>query len=453
MFIQCQNCQATYKIDEEKVPDQNTFVRCSKCDAPISLNRQEQSALSRQKPHKIVDCPSCGTRYSIPLEKLTDGVIPVRCGKCSHEFDVSADDPQQESMPDAALFGDMDDDVSMDNIDIPEENKIEVDGLFDEDDERDDSFDEAAGFGGLDDFEDPELEDDINDATTGPTEAYLESVDLSVDAGEERDEESELDDISSAEREDLFLKPSTIESMDDGAAGQLDPHADHWPDIHDETESIEAELDDFVELDELGDISDSADDDAENPLELQEMTGKRGSRRVWIVSLLVLLFAILGAAGWFYLQTDPALTTTPPVETFSKQSRLKILEPLNGRFVSNETTGSKIFMLEGKIRNNYDNGSRINWVEVKGSLFDRNQQMLSEATTYAGKILSPETLQQASAAELTAIRAETSNVMDLELESAETVPFQILFFDVDDNIQKLQAQISRFSRKQVSQAQ
>lgn len=105
-------------------------------------------------------------------------------------------------------------------------------------------------------------------------------------------------------------------------------------------------------------------------------------------------------------------------------------------------------MLEGEIRNDYAAGTTINWIEVKGVLFDKNKTVLSESTTYAGKVLTEKTLQQATIAELKAIREDKTDEMDLELDHQQSVPFQILFFDAGSNIQKLQAQINRFSRRQ-----
>lgn len=451
MFIQCQNCNATYKIDEDKIPDQETFVRCSKCSTPISLNRQDQTALSMQQPQKIVECNECGTRYSIPLDKVGVGSIPVRCGKCGNVFEVSADDTETDvSYEDEGITSDPDD-VSMDNIDIPEESNIEVDGLFDEiDEEEDAAFDSPDEFRSIDDFEDPELEDDeFYDEPKGPTEAYLESVTLNSQTDTEIDEDSELDEIGGEEKFDLFLKPNPVNQADGSAAKQLEPEDNEWPDIHDETGPPDTELDDFVELDDLGEIPASTDYDTDNPLELQEMDIKKGGSRTIVVVLLVVLLVILAAAAWFLLQTGPPSTTTPPpVESFSQQTRLKLLEPLKGRFATNKASGEKIFMLEGQIRNDYPGQTVINWIEVKGVLFDKRRTVLSESTAYAGKIITAETLEKATIAELKAIREDNVDEMDLGLEAQQTVPFQILFFKAGSNIQKLQAQINRFSRKQ-----
>ncbi len=447
MFIQCQHCQATYKIDEQKIPDQDTFVRCSKCNTPISLNKQEQSALSRQQPHKIVDCSSCGTRYSIPLDKLAEDTVTVRCGKCGHVFKVSADDDSGAGTYDDSNLAEADD-LDLDSISIPEENEIEVDGLFD-----DVEMEEATTFDvpeELDDFADPELEDDdFDDMSKGPTEAYLDSIDLSGQTDDEIDGNPDLGEISPDEKSQLFLKPNPRDSSDQIAAKQLGPDDDGWPDIHDETGPPDSELDEFVELDDLDDIPVSDDYDGDDPLELQEMSVKRGPSRWLVVVLLVLLFALIGAAGWFYFQTTPPDTmSSAVVENFNKNSRLKLLEPLKGRFVTNANSGEKIFMLEGTIRNNYATETAIEWIEVKGALYDRSQNLLSETTVFAGDIVEKETLQEASIEELNALRDGKRTASELELDNSQTVAFQILFFNVGNNIQKLQAQISRFSRKQ-----
>ena len=449
MFIQCQNCQATYKIDEQKIPDQNTFVRCAKCSTPISLNKQEQSALSKKQPLKIVNCSECGTRYSIPLEKITDDTISVRCGKCSNVFQVSSD----EDAPDE--FGSAlppEDDLDLDNISIPEESEIEVDGLFDDVDsemDEEESFDTPSE---LFDFDEPESDDDdmFDSEPKGPTEAYLESVDLSEEIDPNFDDDSDLEDISSDENSSLFLKPKTTKQSPQNAGKQLETDGDGWPDIHDETGSLDmdSELNEFVELDDLGEMPDSADYDADNPLELQEMSVKKTPNRFAVIVLLVILFALLGISGWFYFQTEPTQAPSiSEVERFDKASRLKLIEPLKGRLIKNKNSGTQIFILEGEIRNNYSQDVVISWIEVKGALFDKSQTILSESTAYAGDIQKTENLPEASAKELDMMRAEKGIKQNLELSTGQTIPFQILFFDVGNNIQKLQAQIYRFAKK------
>ena len=465
MFIQCQHCQATYKIDEQKIPAQNTFVRCAKCSTPISLNKQDQSALSKKQPLKIVDCSNCGTRYSIPLDKINDDMISVRCGKCSHVFQVSADETQPDEFddtqddftdtfePESGANQSLDDDLDLDNISIPEENEIEVDGLFDG---FDDETEEEESFNAPDElfnFDDSELEDDddgFDSEPKGPTEAYLQSVNLSDQIDEDMDD-PDLGDFSSEEKSKLFLKPKTAKQSHQSAAKQLDVERDDWPDIHDETGSLEmdSELSEFVELDNLEELPDSSDYDTDNPLELQEMSGGKSPNRFVIVALLIILFALLGASGWFYFQTEPTqMSSISKVERFNKQSRLKLIEPLKGRLVINKNSGMKIFVLEGEIRNSYPQDVVISWIEVKGALFDRNKTVLFESTAYAGDIQAAGNLSGASNEELDVIRGEKSTKQNIELSTGQTVPFQILFFNVGDNIQKLQAQINRFARKQ-----
>ncbi|MBU2643288.1 zinc-ribbon domain-containing protein [bacterium] len=483
MFIQCQHCQATYKIDEHKIPDQNTFVRCVKCDTPISLNKQDQSALSKKQPHKIVDCSNCGTRYSIPLEKISDSTISVRCGKCSHVFQVSADttEPEKpvsgkdskaihgseektdtggldfredmeemfESESDEAMLED--NNLDLDNISIPKESEIEIDGLFDDVDaeEEDVTFDPPDE---LTDFMDPDLED--NEPDKGPTEAYLDSIKLSDQEEEELniDNDPDLGDISSDDKYQLFLKPKAKNRSGESAAKQLEPQSGGWPDIQDETDSLDmdSELNEFIELDDLGEIPDSADYDSDDPLELREMGSKSRSNRVVIVALLVVLFVVLGVSGWFYFQTTPPPPqATQPVEIFNKQSRLKLMEPLKGHLIRNTNSQEKIFVLEGEIRNDYPPGTMITWIEVKGALYDSSQTVLSESIAYGGRTLSMDKLRSMSREELVAIRKTNSLPYNIELKTSEKVAFQILFLNVGDNIQKLQAQINRFSRKPV----
>ena len=490
MFIQCQHCNATFKIDESKVPDQSAFVRCVKCSNPIPLNRQEQSAILKNVPQKRVECSNCNARYSVPTDKLGAEVTKVRCGKCGHIFqvpgsapgDLIADDREesfaQEDSVDMKGIDQVDsldaeivteDDIGLNDISIPEENEIEMDSLYDNIDEVDDI--EADGIDPDDPFAGPiDVEDeadisgadisgadisgaDISDdePADDSSEEYLDSISLSAQVGDvdmvEGEEDIDLGAVSSEERYKLFLKPD--DSLGDSVQGETGGEA-QWPEIEDETDRLEIgqEISDFTGLDEMGDLPDLDESSARESL-LQPTEGKKSRKTLWVLVILILLLAILAGAGWFYLQSDAGRKMFPQkTEKYDSRSKLKIQEPLKGRMVYNKSDRLNLFLLEGQVVNTYPPEVEITWIEIKGVLYDQKNSKISEAVTFAGINLTTAQLEDWGEDRIKSfIKYQSDKVkQEFNLGPGRTARFQIVFFDVPKTIHKLEARINRFSR-------
>ncbi len=165
--------------------------------------------------------------------------------------------------------------------------------------------------------------------------------------------------------------------------------------------------------------------------------------------MMVLIAA--ATVGWFHFTTD----SRPPKfyqqsEEFGSGSKLVILEPLKKRFIVNQANGTKIFVLEGQIKSTYPANIEIDWIEVKGVLFDRQNKRISESTAYAGKSLTIDQLKRSSRKSIDsslALQTNQSN-RNLNLGSEQTVPFLIVFLDVPTTIDmKIEVKINRFIRK------
>ncbi len=481
MFIQCRHCRTTYKIDENKIPDQDSFVRCAKCSNPIPLNKKEQSDLSQKRPQKIVECSNCGIRYSIPHEKIVKESIQVRCGKCSHVFQVSklSADPEipPEPLPDdsTSVFVDeadlpspdtnderkpypADDEVDLDNISIPKESEIEVDSLFDDVDESAeqeiDSFD--ADVADSDDVEDGEHSAGFS---KNATDEYLESVSLASDS-EYEDEDMGIGGISSEQKAKIFLKPEAgIDSSDAADAAEPSENEDSWPEIQDETEAsdldedledsgggTDEEISELSEFDESTEFQEEDDSDTRDPLELQEMIEPKSRKWIVVPILLLSILAVLATVAWFYLKSDsrPAVFS-PIIETYHKSSKLAILEPLKQRVIVNRNDRKKILVLEGTLRNNNPTNLKFGWIEVKGILYDQQNNVLSESTTFAGSNLTTSQLESWNREKIESFRSYQAGQVEqsLDLGYNQIVPFQIVFFDMPDNLSKLEARINR----------
>jgi len=85
MKVQCESCQATYTIDDAKIPDEGAFAKCKKCGATILIRKpapvETQTAVCPQCGSPLgadaVHCPGCGAvlaEYKAPaaLEDQAD---------------------------------------------------------------------------------------------------------------------------------------------------------------------------------------------------------------------------------------------------------------------------------------------------------------------------------------------------------------------------------------------
>ena len=440
MLIQCKRCQSTYNIDERKIPDKKAFVRCSKCSEPIPLDRADQRELSKQQPKKIVKCESCGIGYSIPLEKLRSETVKVRCGKCGHLFSVSKSDSDakiDEEMirgrspktrvdtdrgeKDRKPFSD-NEDVDLDNISIPDEHEIKVDDLFNDID-------------GLDDFDDERQSADGSDSSENLVDEYLESVSLQSSEGD--DDDLDIGEISKEQKYKIFLKPS--DKKEGSEANETD---NSWPEIQDDADPLDLDNDGLYRLD--GEV-----DNPEKRAEKKKgAMGEKSNNKILLWMIWVLVIVVFVIVGWlfFFNEKPSSLFSGSQSEAFTKSSKLSLLEPLKGRYLVNRSMGKRVFILEGKLRNQYAPTVRVSKIRIVGALYNRKNEKTSEVSNFAGKLLTDDQLKQWPKVRIETFysTAGTGENRTAKFEAGEEIPFQVVFLDIPDDIRKLEAKIERF---------
>jgi predicted Zn finger-like uncharacterized protein len=89
MKVECPKCKATYKVDENKLPDEGVTVKCKKCQnqffiekeiQPIAnflVDQEENNEIEKKKPKKLKKCPRC----KVPQEGID------KCQYCGFVFD------------------------------------------------------------------------------------------------------------------------------------------------------------------------------------------------------------------------------------------------------------------------------------------------------------------------------------------------------------------------------
>jgi predicted Zn finger-like uncharacterized protein len=442
MFIQCQHCQTTYKIDEHKIPEKKSVVRCAKCSELIPLNREKQHELSKKSPKKIVECDACGTQYSVPLSSIKDEITKARCGKCGNFFNITKSgdyDYQENSSSAQAYEEDYNDDIGLDNIEIPEGSEIEVDDLF----------------GNVNDSKksrQPAVHGKLKTGST--TDAYLESIKLTKDDEQEAvDEDFGINEIAGEQKYKIFLKPKT-----EKRGAKTEKIEESWPDL--EANSDFGKLEDDIDQDFKGIKSDKkvtkppkkpvSPSKKKTPSEQPQ----RAKRRylLWFIWLLVLVSLI--AVAWIFMDVrTKEVYTTPQTETFDNQSKIAILEPLSGRFIKNTQIPERMFVLEGKLLNVYGADIAISKVEIEGYLYTQDNNQPNTAISFAGASLNEDQLKNLNKIDIESILMEQSQDTNAlkEFGADDLIDFQVVFFNAPDpqKVFKLGAKIKKFNRRKL----
>lgn len=467
MIIQCQHCNANFKIDKDKIPSKKSYVRCAKCSNLISLGGAPEVKTPAVSNTVEAACTRCGAKYAVPLSKFKADALKVKCGKCGLHFNVSkiapVDEKKTETSPSEqppvkTVIPDVPKRINIvkestsiatedveDNIDV---SKEEVDDIFSDFTQDYDENEGVSEFGEESEFSDLGLDDDIRlDETPNSVEedsnrAYLESIQLSTD------DDIELDDIGGgsipvSQKSKFFLSTENKNEIQDLTEEST------WPEIQDETKEDGVSEDPFqkdiletsVELGGgLESVSSSSKEEQDNP-----------SRLIPALILFVVLVVALGSFGWYFVQQRSLLNhkTEGFSEEYNQQSKLQILEPLKGKYVKNKALKQKIFVLQGKIKNFYDGTDKVSQVEVEGLLYDDKNTVLSEARAYAGTYLTLSQLENLKISQIKSVIASHSDSAkgQLDLGFNQVIPFQIIFFDIPDKVDKLEARILRFSKR------
>ena len=415
MFIQCQSCQTTFKIDEDKIPQKDSAVRCTTCSELIPLSPEEQGELLKKSPKKIIVCDSCGTQYSVPLSSITQETTKAKCGKCGNLFSISESDDNDlsDESPSAKAYEEDlgTDDIGLDNIDIPEGSEIEVDDLF-----GDVSAKENKG----------------KNKGKNADEEYLESIKLTNGEEDEvLDDDLGINEISKDHKYKIFLKPKGKKKK-----GKKDESADSWPEAED----------------------DLALDDSEKkakkkkPKKKKDTKPGKSKRSVFLWLIWGLIVIVLAALAYVVIEMqEDQPNIVPLTESFDKKSKIAILEPLNGGYFNNKNFKSQIYVLGGQVYNLYGEDTTLSQIEIEGYLYEKGKKERISSVSIAGELLTESQLASLTKKEIESILTNQSKDSDSlkEFGSNEIIDFQVVFFSPPDsiNLERMGADILRWNRK------
>ncbi|MCG8333458.1 MAG: zinc-ribbon domain-containing protein [Proteobacteria bacterium] len=415
MFIQCQSCQTTFKIDEDKIPQKDSAVRCTTCSELIPLSPEEQGELLKKSPKKFIVCDSCGTQYSVPLSSITQETTKAKCGKCGNLFSISESDDNDlsDESPSAKAYEEDlgTDDIGLDNIDIPEGSEIEVDDLF-----GDVSAKENKG----------------KNKGKNADEEYLESIKLTNGEEDEvLDDDLGINEISKDHKYKIFLKPKGKKKK-----GKKDESADSWPEAEDDLA--------------LDDSEKKAN--KKKPKKKKDTKPGKSKRSVFLWLIWGLIVIVLAALAYVVIEMQKdQYDMVPQTESFDSKSKIAILEPLNGDYYGNNNFEKQIYVLSGQVYNLYGEDTTLSKIEIEGYLYPKGKTEKISSVSFAGETLDDRQLKSLKKAEIESILTNQSKDSDSlkEFGSNEIIDFQVVFFSPPEsiNLEKLGAKIVKYNRK------
>ncbi len=164
---------------------------------------------------------------------------------------------------------------------------------------------------------------------------------------------------------------------------------------------------------------------------LPEIPKRRKSRfLLWLLVVLILL-AISGAGGWYYLKYD----ATPPEtgEEIAKKVERLTMRNVRQYNLLNEKSG-KVFVIEGKVVNEFD--TPRDFIELEGAIYDADKNVLAAKKQLAGTQLSLFQLQVLTEKEMESFLHNKMEILanNTNVPPGGEVPFMILFYAPPDNV-------------------
>jgi len=140
--------------------------------------------------------------------------------------------------------------------------------------------------------------------------------------------------------------------------------------------------------------------------------------------------------------------------------QLEFAGEFEARLVENGYNRLPVFVVEGSIRNTFNESDQIKKIQLKAFAFDADQQLIANHFTYAGTVLSDEQLESLSPMHIKALRHSSefgiqdstsltndkNDLLNTSLPQAPLIPFQVVFIKSVATIKKTSLQIVSYVR-------
>ncbi|MDT8424123.1 MAG: DUF3426 domain-containing protein [Desulfuromonadales bacterium] len=451
MIIECPECQARFKLADEKIKPEGTKVRCSKCKHVFTVNASAPAP---------APTPSPAPPEPVPVQSSDDGdddsslAFDADTGDHAPPDDFAVDtDTSADAMTGPTGDFDFDFDDSSAAKDPFAEDDSAGDFTFDAPGESADDFafseeeqadnedaglttsgasDDAFGFG-LDSDDAPTLPADSADETDGDDFSFGDEAG-GFDFGFDEEEPPSPSEKDAAGGEEFsFGDDDSFAGIEISGSASLETA----PDEAAEESPVSSGLSEDTRV----------EDNFSSPRVERESAPERAPQRQGAVGtffkllLLLLLLGIAGAGGYFYWLdgTLDIARIQQRIEVLlgsatAEEDKIKIrLSELNGYFVDNAGEG-QLFVVEGKATNAYpDTRSAL---AVKGVIYGANGEILRYTKVYCGNPIAPKDLQTLS---WDKIKAKMENpfgdtMINSEVTSGKTLAFTIVFKNLPENL-------------------
>jgi predicted Zn finger-like uncharacterized protein len=390
MIIQCEQCQAKFRLDDSKVTDRGVKVRCAKCKHVFSVARVQSAdeGLPTDFPagrdFQVESTDSSFRTEPTPFEAAASDSIAVQHGDNEFSLSTLEDDKGFDAEPDEA----------------PTEQG--ADSAFD------DIFREVSS---------PTAEDFLGSASPDFAVDSL-SDSMKMDDAKVEDKDSSLAPLSDT---DLPFSQGGMELADEPAPvalPQVDPDEVKPDEIILPREILSAtsvEAPDKPEPaadDELQKISPPVSvKSAEDDLPPLSITSRRRESPVSsgvIAAVVLLLVGVLGYFGFTSLSEDKAKV----VQEVGKIS----VRAVKASYVKNASAGL-LLVISGEAVNEYPKPRAA--IQLKGMIFDAKGQILAGKSAFGGNMLTDE---QLASLPLDKIEAAMANQFGDSLTNLEVAP-------------------------------
>ena len=478
MIITCQECNASFNLDESLLKSTGSKVRCSKCkkvfiaypseplketETPIEVKSDPEVEQLTEEPEtgKVddsefgeLDLPDMEKLFAeeeSPDEEVAEDVLedieldldledePERAPEDLEaatkpeeldELDLSDMEKlfAEEESPDEEVAEDVEAEAKSEEPD--ELDLSDIEKMLDLEEPETDEEDEPKEVDlELDMGMEPELERTPDDIEAGVESEELEEVDLSdIEKMLETEEEAEID-----------IKEEPVDSV------LLDDISDKpEPDEPFETEDIEREFE--IEDTDQEDLTD------EEVADMQPMVAKvRPAEKKRISKpLLVLLILVLLGGGCYgtYVLLDFMNIKIPfisdylnPQDSDTAGNLMIGTLDVDSRFVINAKAG-KLFVITGQIKNGYSDVR--SYIRVIGKLYTKGKVLAQTETVFCGNVLSDIEL---SNMEVAAIKERLSNRLgdnksNMQVKPGQELPFMIIFATLPDNLEEFAIEVA-----------
>ncbi len=418
------------------------------------------------------------------------------------ELDMDEDELEIEDSSDLTMDGgdlEIDNDelkIDDDELEI-EESALKIEGIDLEPASESDQSDSDLDMGDDLSFEESEFKIDDDDDPDGIEFVALED-DEPVSMEDEKESAFEMEEQSSEDEEEFELEFDVEEDTDDtqeqDTSFEVEPDQDKPFIALDEerTEDVEQEAedapaitseDDFSEYDEVLNQDTEPEDDGtleEETIAIEEIEDNAkvqqeeehpklipasGSRRrkkktglgTPVLLLLLICLLVVGAyiASIMTGYKIPYISDIqiPFMEQYLKKpaSEVSDTKPIpdqksvNGRFVTNSTTGT-LFVITGRVVN--PSNIAYKHIQISGALITEGKKEAKTKTAYCGNIISEDMLKTGNIADINKILAikTGNNNLNTNVKSKTNIPFMIVFSELPEKLQNFTVKVIAFEK-------